>query len=77
MKVFILEFKYFDGVEWDYIYLKITARTKIQLIKAFLKETEYMHENMSGRTKKELWAYCKKRTEETELTFPLIEYPIY
>jgi len=73
MEVYKLEFKYFDGVEWDYIYLKITARTKIQLIKAFLKETEYIHENMSGRTKKQLWEYSKQYITHELLTFPLIE----
>lgn len=73
MKVFILEFNFFCGAHWENIDIRITAQTKVQLIKAFLMETYWMNENRSGKTKKELWQECNQRIQEDDLKFPIIE----
>ena len=69
MKVFILEFEYFDGANWSQTHVEISATNKVQLIKAFLNETIVVHHE----TQKELWNRVKHNIEEGELKFPLIK----
>ncbi len=76
MKVYKIEFRYFDGSIFDYKYVEITALTKIQLMKAFLKETRWISRYSDKRivAVKNLWNCCKINIEETTLTFPIISY---
>jgi len=77
MKVYQLEFSFFCGTVWRRVTVEITAISKIQLMKEFLKQTKYI--NNYGRefpNKKEaikfLWDYCRRFIEEKELTFPIV-----
>ncbi len=69
MKVYILEFDYFDKVAWKNSTVKITALSKIQLIKKFISEYCY-----SKTAKLEAKQILKNNIiHEEYLTFPLIE----
>ena len=75
MKVYKIEFRYFDGSIWDYKDVEITALTKIQLMKAFLNETRWISRVSDKKIAiKSLWNYCKINIEETTLNFPIISY---
>jgi hypothetical protein len=79
IKVYILEFGFFSGVDWKQVDVEITAKTKIQLMKAFLTETKTLN-NYSilkyGSKKeaiKDLWNKNKGHIKEVELIFPLVK----
>jgi hypothetical protein len=78
IKVYVLEFSFFSGVAWKQVDAEITAETKIQLMKAFLKEMEclnqYSHVRYASQREaiKDLWNKNKGYIKETELTFPIV-----
>jgi len=74
MKIYKIRFKYFDGDE--HIVKEILANSLFQLMKTFLKETQYMvwiclGEYIRGyEAQKELFKFYKKNIEE--IKFPLV-----
>ncbi len=75
MKVYKLDFYYFDGVNWETKYIEITALSKIQLMKAFLNEVRWLHPNRNVTQKqeiKDLWNKEKKYITEETLIFPIV-----
>lgn len=77
MKVYKMEFDYFDACEWGTVDVTLTAQNKFQLIKAFFKATEYLcdrsHRMLSEKdARKLLWNNEKKYIREEQLTFPII-----
>ena len=78
MKVYIIEFSYFDAAEWKYIQKTIKALSKIQLIRAFLDETKYAKRMGHCKSLKECQKYIWNKSEvvQSKLVFPLIEYDI-
>lgn len=77
MKVYKLEFRYCDAVEWGYYSVQITAISKLQLIKSFIKECKYIHHLYTKLSKKQLikdaWNTYKKDIVEEDFTFPIIK----
>lgn len=69
MKVFILEFSFFCGVNWKNVDFEITAISMEELEESVKKELENMHSNMCIEEK---WNLIKKNVVEKELTFPII-----
>lgn len=69
MKVFILEFSFFCGVNWKNIDFEITAISMEELEESVKKELENMHSNMCIEEK---WNLIKKNVVEKELTFPIV-----
>ena len=76
MKVYKIEFRYFDGSIWSYKNVEITALTKIQLMKAFLNEVHCLHssDKLQKTAIKEVWDTYKKYIIEEVLNFPIISY---
>ena len=76
MNVWIIEFSFFDTVDWDTRYLKIMAESEEQLKETFLEETKYIKvDSMFGpetteETQEQLWNEIKD--EQEKLTFPLV-----
>lgn len=70
MKVFKIDFYYFDGCEWSTINKEITAINKFQLIRCFINETK--HSN--PETTRQLWKKFSKYIIEKELSFPIVNY---
>lgn len=69
MKVFILEFSFFCGVNWKNLDFEITAISMEELEESVKKELENMHSNMCIEEK---WNLIKKNVVEKELTFPIV-----
>jgi hypothetical protein len=69
MKVFILEFSFFCGVNWKNVDFEITAISMEELEESVKKELENMNSNMSVEEK---WNLIKKNVVEKELTFPIV-----
>jgi predicted small metal-binding protein len=69
MKVFILEFSFFCGVNWKNVDFEITAISMEELEESVKKELENMHSNMCIEEK---WNLIKKNVVEKELTFPIV-----
>lgn len=69
MKVFILEFSFFCGVNWKNVDFEITAISMGELEESVKKELENMHSNMCIEEK---WNLIKKNVVEKELTFPIV-----
>jgi len=80
MTVYKLKFTYFDGVEWTLLTKEIVALNLFQLMKCFLKETEFQNETIwkegqrLSKTQKDLWCQVKKYISKEELTFPLVTF---
>lgn len=78
IKVFELEFSFFDGSEWNDIHVKIIAESKIQLIRAFLHSVYCIHEPYQKDIKtqkdmiKKCWNYNKEYISEYTLSFPIV-----
>lgn len=79
MKTYNLEFQFFCASIWKRKYLQITALSKIQLIRAFVTETEYIfdYQKKEKQLRKECWNECKLRIIEKELQFPIIKRLYY
>jgi len=79
MKVYIMEFSYFDSVEWKCQTKKIMARTEEQLMITFYDETKYIHESSyygeEPKTRRELQDDLWKEVheEQSELVFPIVK----
>ena len=78
MKIYELEFEFFNGVYWRVVVYNITANNKFQLMKAFLETADKIsinHCSNRGKTPEEkvknLWEESKNKIEEKEL--PLIK----
>ena len=69
MKVFILEFSFFCGVNWKNVDFEITAISMEELEESVKKELENMNSNMCIEEK---WNLIKKNVVEKELTFPIV-----
>lgn len=69
MKIFVLEFSFFCGVNWKNVDFEITAISMEELEESVKKELENMHSNMSIE---EEWNRIKKNVVEKELTFPIV-----
>lgn len=69
IKVYILEFDHFDKVCWKRCSVKITALSKIQLMRCYI--SEYFHSKADKIEYKRIWK--QNRIDEDTLTFPLIE----
>ena len=69
MKIFVLEFSFFCGVNWKNVNFEITAISMEQLEESVKKELEYMSSNVSIE---EEWNRIKKNVVEKELTFPIV-----
>lgn len=69
MKVFILEFSFFCGVNWKNVDFEITAISMEELEESVKKELENIHSNMCIEEK---WNLIKKNVVEKELTFPIV-----
>lgn len=69
MKVFILEFSFFCGVNWKNLDFEITAISMEELEESVKKELENIHSNMCIEEK---WNLIKKNVVEKELTFPIV-----
>lgn len=70
MKVYQVEFSFFNGVDWSNTTYEITAKTLKDLEEAVRFELRWMHEAM---TIDEKWEEIKKRIKETTLEFPIIK----
>ena len=75
MKIYRIEFTYFDEVAWFPCTKEIIAINKFQLIRNFLKETEYLKcYKVLGKlltlweSQKELW----KEIQIEEIQFPIV-----
>ena len=69
MKVFILEFSFFCGVNWKNVDFEITAISMEELEESVKKELENINSNMCIEEK---WNLIKKNVVEKELTFPIV-----
>ena len=69
MKVFKLEFRYFSGIYWSYVEIKIIAQSMEELKTVFLSECSDINQPI---TAEELFEKNVKFIIEEELTFPII-----
>ena len=69
MKVFKLEFRYFSGVDWSFVEIKIIAQSMEELKTVFLSECSDINQAI---TAEELFEKNVKFIKEEELTFPII-----
>lgn len=72
MKVYKLEFTYFDGVQWEDIEVSIIALSKISIMRSFIDATYFAH-HFSMDTKayrNYIWNSVKSYIAEEELEFP-------
>lgn len=49
MKIYRLQFSYFDSVEWKTVHKKILAKSILSLMRCFLEETEYINEDKTPK----------------------------
>jgi len=76
MKIYKIEFRYFDGASWANVEKQIYASSIFQLIRTFIYETSCLNEeiyckelkNFRSKTKKDLW----KEIKIEEIKFPLV-----
>lgn len=76
MKIYKIEFRYFDGASWSRVTKEIYASTIFQLIRTFLNETSCLYEEIyckelkkfRYKTNKDLW----KEIKIEEIKFPLV-----
>ena len=50
MKIYKIDFRYFDGAYWEYINKTIQADTKISLMKTFIDETTCVSKENTPKT---------------------------
>ncbi len=74
MKVFKLEFRYFSGVDWSFVEIKIIATTMDELKSSFMSECSDIHQT---DTAEELFEKNISKIVEEELTFPIITRNYY
>jgi len=74
MKVFIIEFTFFSGVNWANTDIKITALTLEDLEVKAKRQLQWMHESITIEDK---WNKIKGNIIETILTFPIIEERVW
>lgn len=76
MKIYRIEFRYFDAASWDYVTKEILSNNIFQLIKLFVYETSYLDDTMyckksnkiRKKTRKDLW----KEIKIEEIQFPIV-----
>ena len=68
MKVYKLEFIYFDGCNWATTFKEIIAINMFQLIRSFINETKHSNPD----TTRGLWKKYKNYIVEDNLTFPIV-----
>jgi len=76
MKVYTLEFEFFDAVQWKNTRVEIVATSIIQLAKSFINETNCIlnKKNVSIKElRKSMWNSVKKNIVEDDFQFPLIK----
>ena len=71
MKVYKLEFTYFDGVNWSYVWKQIITETMDQMEQTFLKEVEFIHEGLT--TPQIKWVNVRKNIVEEDFSFPIVQ----
>jgi hypothetical protein len=76
MKVYTLEFEFFDAVQWKDTHIEIVATSIIQLVKSFITETNCILNKKNVTIKeirKSLWKSVKKNIIEDDFQFPLVK----
>lgn len=68
--MFVLQFTYFNAVEWRVVERTIIAPTKMGLIRAFIEETKQCHTKTNYWN---LWYKWKDRVEYFETTITINE----
>jgi hypothetical protein len=71
MKVFVVEFTIFNGVDWKYVDYKITATSVEELKSAVLAELQWMRE--PGVSIEDKWKQLQSYIFEDTLEFPIVQ----
>ena len=71
MKVFVVEFTIFNGVDWKYVDYKITATSFEELKIAVLAELQWMSE--PGISVEDKWEKIQSYVFEDTLEFPIVQ----